>query len=79
MPLPDIFSSWELIFRPVSDPPDDDIAVLASDGESVDIAILDGGKWMARSDDGGMSEWPGVIGWADLHDPGECIADLIKI
>jgi hypothetical protein len=35
---------WMLEFYPASDPPDDDIAVLASDGENVDIAIHDSGR-----------------------------------
>lgn len=75
MPLPDVFSSWELIFRTADDLPDDDMTVLASDGDQVGMAYHSDNQWYMEN---GI-EWPGVIGWADLPDPEECIRDLIKI
>jgi hypothetical protein len=78
MPLPDVFASYELIFRPASDPPDDDVTVLASDGKEVNFGIYAAGEWFKAATDYGEPEfWDGVIGWADLPDAEECIGDLL--
>lgn len=71
----DSFSIWELIFLPADNLPDDDTTVLASDGHQVGLAYHSDNQWHMENG----STWPGVIGWADLPDPGECILDLIKI
>jgi len=81
MALPDVFACWELIFRPAWDPPEEDTTVLASDGNEMELAYMFDGHWYRQHihNSTPLTAWYGVIGWAYIPDPKECVKDLIEI
>jgi hypothetical protein len=68
-------SSWKtsvLRWIPVEqDLPDDDLAVLCADDETIWIGYRDAGKWFSVGSNewNGSNEWPDVKYWAELPDP----------
>lgn len=69
---------WMLEFYPTKDEvPNHENAVLVSDGKDIGLAFYHDGRWWDLGDDCQPEEWPGVIGWAELPNPRECIEDLL--